>query len=133
MTLPGGFGYILNEVFCAIVVNVANDFEAFCVFSLHQSSRANKDFDYRIPIAMELCNFNGASNNVRASALPSGILTRTPIVPQAGGSNASLAVTDRQDTAGAAGNIDVLMSFWEYDLEQLTWFSPHSAANVLSR
>ncbi len=132
-TLPSGFGYLLNEVHLNVNSNQAGQMEAFAVFSLFQTSSANRNFDYRQPIAMELGGIGGTSNNFRMSRIAAGNLTRVPIVPPAAGANGILSYTDRFDPAATAGTIDALISFWEYDLEQIVYFPVHMAANVVGR
>jgi len=133
MALPGGFGYILNELHVNIVVDRATDWEGFGHWRLSQSSRANANFDYRYPLLFSLFSQNGISNGVRGTRYGENQLTRTPIVPPSGGSTSSLHFANLNATAAAAGTVDSVISFWEYDLEQLAWYPAHAATNVIAR
>lgn len=133
LTLPGGFGYIINEMHLNVIVDTASDFDAVGHWRISDSSPANADFDYRMPFDFVLFSQNGSTNGVRASQIPSGILTRTPIVPLSSGATQTVAVTNRADPAQAGGTVDFVASFWEYDLEQMQFFPAHMALNVVGR
>lgn len=133
-TLSAGFGYIVNELHVNIVIDKASDFDAIGHWRLSGSSPANRGFDYRIPFDFDLFSQNGLTREVRSSSILSGQLTRTPIVPfQTTGSNQSISITNRVDTAQLAGTADCVISFWEYDLAQIEYYMAHSALNTLGR
>ncbi len=132
-TLPGGFGYVLNELHLNIVVDVADDWNNRGHLRMSQTSIANRDFDYRIPIDFLSFSQNGTTTGVRSSKVQSGTLTRVPIVPRSTGSTAQLSFTNTNAAVGAAGTVDAVISFFEYDLEQIAWFPAHIAAAVITR
>jgi len=132
-TLPGGFAYLMNELHCNLQVDTASDFTAFAHVRMSNTSKANADFDYRIPIDFPLFSQNGSTLGVRGTQVPSGVLTRTPIIPPGGVSTASFSVTNLAAPAQVAGNVDFVVSFWEFDLEQAVYFPLHSALGVLPR
>ncbi len=132
-SLPLGFAYVLAEVYANIVQDVAAAWDPFGFLELHNTSKATEGLDIRIPVPFESMSNTGAGGfNQRASNVPAGTLLRSPIcaVPS---STFKLQFTNQSDPAGAAGTIDALISFWEYDLEQVTWYPIHSAANVVVR
>ncbi len=131
--MPGGFGYVLNELHVNIRVDTASDWEAFGSWRVSQSSVANRDFSYRFPIPFTNVSDNGVSLGNRETSIDLGILTRTPIIPRSTGSTQSIAFSNLQAAVGASGNVEALISFWEYDLEQMVYFPVHSAAGVLAR
>lgn len=131
--LPGGFGYVMNEVQVNVVVDTASDWENVGHIRISQSSVANRNFDYRIPLDFLLFSQNGTTLGVLGTQIPSGLLTRTPIIPRSVGATQQMIFTNLADPASAAGTIDALISYWEYDLEQLAYFPAHSAINTLGR
>ncbi len=132
-TLPGGFGYIFNEFQINLQCDRAQDFEDEGEWRLSQTSLANEGFDYRFPVPFITHSQNGTDLGVKGTRSIPGTYTRTPIVPRGTGATQTFHFSDLQAAAAAAGNIDCLCSFWEYDLEQLAWFYAHSAANVATR
>lgn len=133
-TLPAGFGYICNELHVNIETIRAIDWNAFGTFLLSSSSRANQGFDYRM-----LLDFagpwsqNGTTLGGRSTDEVPANLSRVPIIPATSGAFSSLRFANLAATVAGVGNVNALVSFWEYDLEQLAWFSPHSALNVVNR
>ncbi len=132
-SLPGGFAYLVNEIYLSWIVNTASDVSTAGHWRLSGSSAANQGFDYRIPFLMTLFSQNGSTLGVRASEFSAGRLTRTPIVPRSEGATQSVSVANLADPAMAAGVLDFVASFWEYDLEQAQFFPVHSANNVVGR
>ncbi len=130
--LAGGYGYILNEINVNIVVDVADDWDNRGHLRLSQTSPANTDFDYRVPLDFLSFSQNGLTTGVRATKI-NGALPRTPIIPRSSGQTNSMHFTNLQAAVGAAGTVDALISFWEYDLEQMVYFPAHSALNVVPR
>lgn len=132
-TLPGGFGYVLNELHLNIQQDVQSDWDNRGHWRLSQSSQANLNFDYRIPIDfLSFVGSVGSLTELRATKI-NGILTRTPIIPRVTGATNSLHFVNLADPAGAAGTVDALISFWEYDLQQLQYFPVHMASGVFNR
>ncbi len=131
-TLPGGFGYVLNEAHANIVVDVAEAFENVAQLRISQPSQALADFDYRMSLPFQATSQDGVTTGVRATRINSGFLARTPIVPVTG-ATASLSMTNLAAAAGAAGTIDAVISFFEYDREQLVWYPANSVQNVATR
>lgn len=131
--LPGGFGYVLNEAQINVVQDVADAWEKVGHWRLSRSSTVNINFDYRIPIEIRSFSQNGTTIGVWGTIIPSGTLTRTPIIPGSAATTQSWAFANLAAPAGAAGTIDSLVSFWEYDLEQIVNYPVHSALNVVGR
>jgi len=132
-TLPGGFGYILNELHLNIVVDRAIDYREWGILRVSSVSTALTGFDYRYPIFTEAMSNAAGANNVRGTYVRAGTLMRTPIVPGQAGSTASLSFANQVDTVQAAGTVDALISFWEYDLEQIVWYAANMAIGVMAR
>lgn len=130
--LAPGFGYVLNELHVNILQDRAAQFEANGMLVIADSSRALEDFDYRIPLAFENYSNNGTNTQAMGTRVPAGILPRTPVVPQSG-SLVSMRFANLDATAAAAGTVNGLISFWEYDLEQLAWFAAHVAVSTATR
>ncbi len=133
LTLPGGFGYVLNELNASIVVDTASDWESRGDWRLSQTSVATRDFTYRFPVVFDLMSQNGVDQGVRATRVSGDVLTHTPIIPRSTGATQSLAFSNLQAAVGAAGTFDAVISFWEYDLEQMVYFPVHSAIGVYQR
>lgn len=131
-TLNPGFGYVLNELHVNILQDQAGAFEDEGILLLADPSPALTDFDYRIPLSFVNYSNNGTNLQARGTRVPAGILARTPIVPQSA-LLVSLRFANLQATAATAGTVNGLVSFWEFDLEQISYFPIHSAQNVLAR
>ncbi len=132
-TLPAGFGYLLAEAHLNIVQDRAADWEGEGYLLLANSSQANNNYDYKMPLQFRNMSNGGVSLDLRASRNNAGTLTRTPVVPGSLGTLTSFRFSNLSATAAAAGVVNALCSFWEYDLEQLAWFPTHSATNVVGR
>ncbi len=132
-TLPGGFGYILNELHMNIEVDVASNFTAAAVYRSSLPNPALGAFDYLQVLEFANGGRNGTVNNLRSTRVGAGILSRVPILPGSGGATQALSCHNLNVAVGAAGVINAVISFWEYDLEQLAWYPAHSAANVVTR
>ena len=133
LTLPAGFGYVVNEIHCNIIVDTADDWNGFGIWRLSQSSPANNGFDYRFLLPFSNTSQNGSTLGVRGTRQAGQHITRTPIVPPREGSTQSLSFTNLNAAVQAAGTVDALLSFWEYDLEQLAWYPAHVAASTYVR
>lgn len=132
LTLPGGFGYVLNELSCNIVVDTADDWDGVGHWRVSQASRALDGFDYRYPITFTNFSQNGVAKGVRGTRYDN-LPIRTPILPGSTGSTQSLSFVNLAAAVGAAGTVDAMLSFWEYDLEQLQYYFVHMASGVYSR
>jgi len=132
-TLPAGFGYVLNEIHLNLVVDRAPDFNGTAVMRLSQPSNALRDFDYRMPLAFSSFSINGGPEGAIATGRGPQGLMRTPIVPPRDGSTFSLSASNPNTTAMAVGTADAVISFWEYDLQQLQYYFVHMASAVSQR
>ncbi len=132
-TLPPNFGYILNEMYLNIIVDKAFEWRDTGQYRLSQASSATAGASYRVPIEFALASNAAAGTTLRMTRIRAGELPRTPIVTQQVGTTAVMAFTNENANAEAAGTVDAIISYWEYDLEQLQNYPPHSAANVVTR
>ncbi len=135
MTLPAGFGYILNELHLNIEVARQQDWNPFVSWRVSRSSRATENMDYFYAIPWESSGRNGVSTFVRSTVITAGNLLRTPIIPgqNPNGVTMTLAAQNLNTTDAAAGTVNAVVSFWEFDLEQIQYYPPHSATNVVTR
>ncbi len=133
VTLPQGFGWVLNEVHLQIIQDQAGAFEDELALVIANSSRANVDFSYHIPIPFVNYSNNGTNLQARASRVPAGILPRTPIVPAGIATLVQLRASNLSATVASAGTVDALLSFWMFDLQQLQYFPAHVAEAVVTR
>ncbi len=133
VTLPSGFGYVINELNVNITQDRAASFEAEGVLIITDSSRQNQDFDYRIPIPFINFSNQGTNLQARATRVPAGSLTRVPIIPGAAATTLRLRFSNLDATVAAAGVVNALMSFWEFDLQQLQYFPAHVSESVTTR
>ncbi len=133
-TLPGNFAYLLNEVHVNILGDTADDWEPKGILLLGSPSPQLKGFIYRMSLPFLEINNSGTTAGLgRATQIGSGFLSRVPILPGREGAFSSLRFSNLAAAAGAAGLVNMLVSFWEYDLEQMQYFAAHSAANVVGR
>ncbi len=132
-TLPAGFGYILNELHVNIIDDRAIDFRDDGIWRIGNTTAATQGMNYRYPIPWRAMSQAAAGNDVRGTAIPAGTLLRTPIIPGQGATTNSLSFTNSVDTVAAAGTVNAVISFWEYDLEQIQYFAAHSAVGVFVR
>lgn len=132
-TLPAGFGYVLAEVHLNIEQDRAADWESSGLLLLSNIDSAHADMSYRQPLGFVSVSNGGTALDVRATRLNSGTLSRIPIFPAQSGVFTSLRFSNLTATAAAAGNVNAVCSFWEYDLEQLVYFAAHMATNVVGR
>lgn len=131
--LPQGFGYVLNELNCNITQDQAGAFESEGVLLLTNSSKANLDFTYRIPVPFLNFSNQGTNLQARGTRVPSGSLMRTPIVPGGISTVLRLRFSNLQSTAAGAGVVNALLSFWEFDLSQMQYFPAHVSESVTTR
>ncbi len=132
-TLPGGFGYVLNEVHMNIEVSVADDYDSEAILRLSRTSPQLGLFDYLQVMPFNLGGRNGTTRNTRATSPQVGNLTRTPIIPGSTGATSTLSCQNLQTNVGTAGTVNAVISFWEYDLEQIAYYPIHAPAGVYSR
>jgi len=132
-TLPPNFAYVLNEMYLNIIVDKAFEWRDTGQYRLSQASSATAGASYRVPIEFALASNSATGTTLRMTRIRSGELPRTPIVTQVGGTTAVMAFTNENANAQAAGTVDAIISYWEYDLEQVQYYPIHSAANVLGR
>lgn len=132
-TLPGGFGYVLNELHLNIEVALQQNFADAVVWRLSEATPATRSMVYLHVIAFPSGGRNGVSNLVRSTVVPAGSLTRTPIIPGSTGATQALSVQNLTAAATTAGEVNAVISFWEYDLEQIAYFAPHSGLNTVPR
>ncbi len=132
-TLPANFGYVFNELNVNFQADRAPDFDTIAMLRFHQTSAATKDFDWRYGIDMNLVSENGTSARRRQTDVHAGQITRTPIAPPSGGSTGGFSIVNRNATAQLAGELDFLISFFQFDLEQITWFPAHSTMATATR
>ena len=132
-TLPSNFGYVFNELNCNYQADVAGNFDAFGMLRLHQTSAATKNFDWRYGIDMNLVSENGTSRRRRQTQMHAGQVTRTPIAPPAGGANGGFSFVNLNTAVQAAGVLDFVISFFQFDLEQITWYPAHASTAVATR
>lgn len=132
-TLPQGFGYLLNELHMNIEVDVADDYDSEAVWRLSRSSPQLGLYDYLEVMPFNLGGRNGLTRLVRSTNPQVGNLSRTPIIPGTTGATQTLSCQNLQTNVGAAGVINAVISFWEYDLEQIAYFPVHTATNVVGR
>lgn len=132
-TLPTGFGFVLNEIHFNGQFDTANDFNGLGLFRLSQPSAALRDFDYRMGLQLSATSQNGSTIGVVCTRNLDGTLSRTPIVPPQAGSSFALSFSNLADPAMAVGVADVVISFFEYDLEQITWFPANVPLQVQGR
>lgn len=131
-TLPQGFGYVLNELHFNIEQNRAADWDAEIVLRLSRPSPQLGLWDYFEVIPFNLGGRNGVDRQLRSSAPIASQLPRTPIVINSGAVH-SITAQNLTATAATAGTFNGLISFWEYDLEQIAYFPVHAPAGVYSR
>lgn len=131
-TLPGGFGYVLADVHCNIVQNRAVDWTGNGFLLLTDIDNAHRDFDYKIPLEFPSFSNAATSNDARATRIPAGTLPRIPITPS-GELITSMRFANTSDTVASAGVVNAVVSFWEYDLEQMVYFAAHMAMNTVTR
>ncbi len=131
-TLPLGFGYVLNEMGFFIEVDTASDWESTMMMRISRASPQLGLFDYLEVIAFNLGGRNGVSNNTRSAAPISSQLPRTPIIIDSTAVH-GLTATNLQAAVGAVGTFNAMISFWEYDLEQIQYFPVHAPVGVYSR
>ncbi len=131
-SLPAGFGYVFNELNVNIVVDTATDWENRGVWRLDQTSSANADFNYRIPLDFLTVIANGVDAQVRTTKI-NNTLTRTPIVPRASGATQQIIFSNVAAAVQAAGVVNALCSFWEFDLQQMQYFPAHTALSTTTR
>ncbi len=132
-TLPGGFGYVLAEISLNIEVDTATDWNANAMFLMAAPTPEATLIDVRMPIEMASTGNGGVDLGVRASRIPSGTLSRIPIMPGQSGTFTSLRYANLAAAVGAAGTVDAYCAFWQYDLEQMEYFPAHMATNVVGR
>jgi len=132
-TLPSGFGYVLADVHLNIVQDKALDWGASGYLLLTNIDPAHDDMDYKMPILFVAVSNGGVTVDARMTQIPAGTLSRVPISPGRGGSLTSLRFNNLAAAAAAAGVVNAVCSFWEYDLEQLSYYPAHSALNVVGR
>jgi len=133
-TLPAGFGYVLNELHVNIEQDRAQDWVGMGQYLLSNSTPANKGFDYRMALQFSSYSQNGTTLGVASTRnITTGTLSRTPIVPGREGAFNSMRFANLNTTAAAAGKVNALASFWEYDLEQLQYFAAHMALGTIGR
>lgn len=132
-TLPAGFGYVLAELHVNIEQDVAGNWQSAGQFLLSNATPATKGFDYRMSLSFVAGSQNGVATGYVATSIPSGTLSRTPIVPGREGAFSSMRFSNLVAAVGAVGNVNALASFWEYDLEQLQYFAAHVALGTLGR
>lgn len=133
MNLPIGFGYILAEIHLNINVDTADDWNEFAELIVSNPTIQTAGVDYRLPIAMANTSNDAAALNVRTSNIPAGVLSRIPIIPAQASVFTQIRYTNLAAAVQAAGTVDAVVSFWEFDLEQISYFAAHSAMNVLTR
>ncbi len=132
-TLPGGFAFVIADLEFNIVVDTASDWNANAQWLVAAPTPQTLLVDFRTPIAMDLTANSGTANGVRAARVSAGVLNRAPILPGQSGTFTSLRYTNLAAAAGAAGTVDAAVSFWEYDLEQISYYPVHSAASMYAR
>ncbi len=133
-TLNPGFGYVLAEAHCNISQDRAQDWNGFGQLRISQPSPELDGFDYRMP--MQFSNYSQDGTTLGVTSTRGGgtySLLHTPIVPPTGGSTFSMSFANLAAAAAAAGVVDAVVSFWQYDLEQLQFFPVHVATGVYSR
>jgi len=133
LTLPSGFAYVLNEFHVNIQVDTASDWHGEGQWRLSQTSPANLGFDYRFPIPFILTSQNGVDLAGRGTRVDPATVTRTPIIPLQGGATQSVHFVNLAAAVQAAGTVDSVISFWEYDLNQAVYFPIHAPVGVYSR
>ncbi len=133
VVLPQGFGYVLAELNMSVVVDTAVDFQGNAVWRVSNAAQATQGFSYRYALSFQQISINGSTIGARTTRYEAGQLSRVPILPQIAGAVQSLSCSNLSDPAMAAGTCDALVSFWEYDLQQLQYYFVHSAMNVVGR
>ncbi len=132
-TLPGGFGYILAEISFNLECDTATDWNANAMFLMAAPTPESTAVDVRMPIEMASTGNGGVDLGVRLSKIPAGTLSRIPIMPGQSGTFTSLRYANLAAAAQAAGTVDAIVAFWQYDLEQMENYPAHMAANVVGR
>ncbi len=133
MTLPSGFGYVLAEVHFNINVDTADDWNAYAEFIIAGPTAALSGVDYRLPLEMVNTGNGGVLLDVRTAKIEAGVLSRIPIIPAQAGVFTQIRYANLAAAVQAAGTVDAVVSFWEYDLEQISYYPAHSALSVFSR
>jgi len=138
-SLPHNYAYLLNELNVSVDCDTASDWDDVGHLRLPSTSTANRGFDYQVPLDFTLYSRHAtgplgtAGQTMRSTQINSGQLPRTPIVPTEFMATSSMIFCNRVDAAQAAGTVDALISFWEFDLEQIQFYPIHMAANVVAR
>ncbi len=133
-TLNPGFGYVLVEAHCNISQDTADDWDGFGQLRISQPSTALDGFDYRMPIQFSNYSQDGVTKKIVATRGGGTYqLLHTPIVPPEGGSTFSMSFANLAAAAAAAGVVDAVVSFWQYDLAQLQYFPVHVATGTFLR
>lgn len=132
-TLPGGFGYVLNEMHFNIEVDTASDWETTVVWRLSQPNPQLQGMDYLHVIQFALGGRNGLAELVRSTGQISAQMVRTPLIPRSTGSTQAMSASNLKAAVQAAGEVNFVASFWEYDLEQIQYFPVHAPVGVYSR
>lgn len=125
-TLPGGFGFLMNELHLNIEVDTASDWGDTAVLRQSRPTPQLNLFDYFTVFDFPLVGRNGVQEQLRCTQTPSGTLIRTPFVPVVSGSTQSMSAQNTAAAVGAAGVLNFVASFWAYDLEQIAWWPTHS-------
>lgn len=133
-SLPEGFGYVLNEINVNIDQDRANDWSLSGTYRQSHSSIVQEGFDYLTTFDFIASSNTGVSTRKRSTRITAGILPRTPIVPSSHNTPTfAISFTNFTATAALAGTVDALVSYFEYDLEQISFYPAHFAQAVITR
>ena len=131
-TMPTQFAYVLNELHANIEADTITDFQRTAYVRFANTSPQLQGMRYRWGLPLVLSAVGSTVDSTLSISTDARLLSRTPIILSAP-STFTIVFTNRAAAAQAAGTIDGVISFFEYDLEQVSWVAANQGVAVLTR
>ncbi len=135
--LPAGFAYQLVQIGMTIEQDVAGSWTARCIMRIvNWTPNANHGAHmvFALQDANEFADASAVSPVTVLGGLAGTQIGRQIIMsPQGGAISFSMLAVNEADPAGAAGTVDFIASFFEYDLTQATRYGLQTPMPTLER
>ncbi len=133
-TLPPNYGYVFADSALHITQDRAIDWDAFYTINLQNFYRAPLSQSVAMSITANLPFLDSGFGTVRAGADKSSAFSY-PIIGSPGTSGVllTLQATNGNNTVAVAGTLTAVVSFWQFDLEQVRKYPINSPTPVNAR
>ncbi len=133
-TIPPNYGYVFADSALHITQDVASDWDPFYTINLQNFYRAPLSQSVALSLVSNEPFETSGFGTVRAGAAKSTAFSY-PIIGSPGttGIQINIQATNGANPAGATGTLQAVISFWQFDLEQVRKFPINSPIPTNSR